>query len=97
MTASCLLYYAILYLMSLYPWFENFNNFYMNFSSSSFYLSTILVVTLVLICDNACRKLLYLFNYYEDPMKIKIKKLEGNMLVNKSIEANTCCDLFNKF
>ena len=76
--------------MSKYPKFENFNNFRMNFSSLSFYLTTILVVTLVLIFDNAFRKLLYLFNYYEDPTQIKIKKLEGSLLVNKNMDKNTC-------
>ena len=85
--------------MSQYPKFENFNNFTMNLTSFSFYLTTINVVTLILIFDNAFRKLLYLFSYYEDPTKIIINKLDGmkqledSLLVNKGYDKNTCSDL----
>ena len=73
---SVLSYYLILFLMSLYHGFYNFNHFRMLFTSFQFYLSTIFLITLCILLDKGIDQFCKLFGIILDPLNIDISKFE---------------------
>ena len=73
---SVLSYYLILWLMSLYYGFYNFNHFKMLFLSWDFYLNTFFVIFLCYIIDRGIDKFCRIFGIILDPLNIDIKKFE---------------------
>jgi len=74
---SILSYYLILWLMSLYYAFYNFNHLKMLFKSWQFYLNTFFVVSLCIIIDKGIDKFCKIFGIIIDPLHIDINKFEA--------------------
>ena len=74
---SVLSYYFILWLMSLYYGFYNFNHLKMLFNSWQFYLNTFFVVSLCIIIDKGIDKFCKIFGIILDPLHIDINKFEA--------------------
>ena len=74
---SVLSYYFILWLMSLYYGFYNFNHFKMLFTSFEFYLSTIFLIVLCTILDKGIDKFCRIFGIILDPLHIDVNKFES--------------------
>lgn len=96
-------YYLILYLMSSYHKFENFNNFEMNLKSLNFYFSSFLLVLVCLFIDIGVKRILLLFKFVVDPLQIKAEEYEPATLELKntsvqeeevSEEVNNLCNYF---
>jgi phospholipid-transporting ATPase len=64
-------YFVVLFIMSLFKNFENLNNFLMIVNSSKFYFVTLLSLVLIYIVDLGIGKLLLLYGYIKDPLKIE--------------------------
>ena len=73
---SILSYYFILWLMSLYYAFYNFNHLKMLFKSLQFYLNTFFVIVLCTIIDKGIDKFCRIFGIILDPLNIDINKFE---------------------
>ena len=73
---SVLSYYFILWLMSMYFGFDNFNHFEMLFTSCQFYLSTIFLIVLCVTFDRGIDKFCRLFGIVLDPLHIDVNKFE---------------------
>ena len=73
---SILSYYLIVWLMSLYFKFFNFNNFKMIFTSWHFYLNTFFIIALCTIVDKGIDKFCRIFGIILDPLNIDIKQFE---------------------
>ncbi len=79
---------------------ELFNSFLMNFSSLNFYLSTFILVLMCLLFDLGINRLLLLFGFIADPLKIKAEEYEKKTLLSeemiqlKPIEINNHCNIF---
>ena len=73
---SVLSYYFMLWLMSFFKSFDNFNNFSMLFLSWEFYLSTLFIVILCIILDKGVDKFCRIFGIILDPLEIDINKFE---------------------
>ena len=73
---SVLSYYFILWLMSLFQSFYNFNNFKMVFYSWEFYLSTLLLLVLCTVLDKGIDKFCRIFGIILDPLRIDVNKFE---------------------
>ena len=73
---SVLSYYFILWLMSLYYAFYNFNHLIMLFKSWQFYLNTLFVIVLCTIVDKGIDKFCRIFGIILDPLNININKFE---------------------
>ena len=74
---SVLSYYFILWLMSLYYGFYNFNHFKMIFTSLEFYLSTLFLIVLCTILDKGIDKFCRIFGIILDPLHIDVNKFES--------------------
>ena len=80
--------------MSFWYKFENFNNFYMITSARNFYLSTFMLVVVVIIVDIGVGKILMEFGYILNPLEINVedysaKKIEMKLL-DKEQDHNLC-------
>lgn len=73
-------YYSVQALMSANYNSEIFNSFQMNFSSLNFYFSTIILVLMCLLFDLGINRLLLLFGFIADPLKIKAEEYEEKTL-----------------
>ena len=73
---SVLSYYFILWLMSLYYGFYNFDNFRMLFTSCQFYLSTLFLIVLCVTLDRGIDIFCRLFGIVLDPLHIDMNKFE---------------------
>ena len=73
---SVLSYYLILWLMSLYYAFYNFNHLKMLFKSWHFYLNTLFVIVLCTIIDKGIDKFCRIFGIILDPLNINVKQFE---------------------
>ena len=73
---SVLSYYFMLWLMSLYYGFYNFNHFKMIFTSLEFYLSTIFLIVICTILDKGIDKFCRIFGIILDPLHIDVNKFE---------------------
>ena len=73
---SILSYYFILWLMSLYYAFYNFNHLKMLFKSLQFYLNTFFVIVLCTIIDKGIDKFCRIFGIILDPLNIDFNKFE---------------------
>ncbi len=86
---SVIVYYIILYLMSIYYKFENFNNFTMIFSSYNFYLSTVILIFCCIILDIGVGKILLLYGLVQDPLSLtaedtELKKYEMQVIEDEN-------------
>ncbi len=86
---SVIVYYIILYLMSIYYKFENFNNFTMIFASYNFYLSTIILIFCCIILDIGVGKILLLYGLVQDPLSLtaedtELKKYEMQVIEDEN-------------
>jgi len=70
MLFSVLSYLIVLYIMSLFRHFENYNNFFMIIHSLKFYFVTILCAFFIYIVDLGVGKLLFLYGCVKDPLKM---------------------------
>lgn len=61
---------------------EIFNSFLMNFSSLNFYFSTIILVLMCLLFDLGINRLLLLFGFIADPLKIKAEEYEKKTVLS---------------
>lgn len=68
---SIISYFLVLYIMSFFKQFENFNNFFMVVYSPKFYFVTLLAIVLNYIVDVGIGKLLLLYGFIKDPLKIE--------------------------
>ena len=73
---SVLSYYFIVWLMSLYYGFFNFNHLIMLFKSWQFYLNTFFIISLCTIIDKGVDKFCKIFGIILDPLNIDLKKFE---------------------
>ena len=73
---SVLSYYFIVWLMSLYYGFFNFNHMKMMFHSWQFYLNTFFIIILCTIIDKGIDKFCRIFGIILDPLNIDLKKFE---------------------
>jgi len=73
---SILSYFVILLIMSSFKNFENFNNFLMIMSSLKFYLVTLLSMVMIYVVDLGFGKILLLYGYIKDPLKIEKYNVE---------------------
>jgi len=78
---------------------EIFNSFAMNFSSLNFYFSTIILVLMCLLFDLGINRLLLLFGFIADPLKIKAEEYEMKNIFTEELiksppkEINNNCNL----
>ncbi len=91
-------YYFVQALMSENYNSEIFNSFQMNFSALNFYFSTFILVLMCLLFDLGINRLLLLFGYIADPLKIKAEEYETKTLFTQEIklppkEINNHCNL----
>ena len=77
---SVLSYYFILWLMSLYYAFYNFNHLKMLFNSWHFYLNSFFVVSLCIIIEKGIDKFCKIFGIILDPLHIDINKFESKVV-----------------
>ena len=77
---SVLSYYFILWLMSLYYGFYNFNHLEMLFKSWHFYLNTLFVIVLCSIIDKGIDKFCRIFGIILDPLNIDVNKFETKVI-----------------
>jgi phospholipid-transporting ATPase len=73
---SVLSYYLIVFLMSFYYEFFNFNTFTMMFNSFQFYLSTLYLIVLCTVIDKGIDKFCRIFGIILDPLNIDVNKFE---------------------
>lgn len=97
---SVLMYYITLFIMSEYNKFENFNNFYMNFSSPNFYLSTFNLITICLMLDNGINRILLICGIMDNPLELNAEEYEPKMtelkIKNTLIEEEPTIEINNK-
>ena len=67
---SIISYFLVIFVMSFFPFFENFNNFLMIVNSVKFYVVTLMVCVLIFVIDNGVSKMFNLFGCVKDPLKI---------------------------
>ncbi len=68
-------YVFVLFVMSCYTKFENFNNFFMIMTSLKFYMVMFSCVLLIFILDLGIGKMLILYGCVKDPLKININQI----------------------
>jgi phospholipid-transporting ATPase len=79
---SILSYWFILFAMSHYYRFENFNNFYMLLTDLWFYMASASVFVLVLLLDIGITRLLYYCGVIKDGASIEAKKIDEHLKLN---------------
>ncbi len=79
---SILSYWFILFAMSHYYRFENFNNCYMLLNDVWFYLTSILVFVLVIVFDIGITRLLYTFGVLKNGSSIEAQKIDEHLKLN---------------
>ena len=78
-------YYIILFFMSWYWRFFNFNNFYMMFRSINFYLSTLCFIMICFTIDVGIGKILRIYDIIVDPLHINLDDFDKD-IQDKTIE-----------
>jgi len=71
--------YFVLYVMSNYPRFENFNNFYMLIRSLKYYVATLLLVVVTQLIDIGISKFLQYYKIVEDTKYLKPEKVDEEL------------------
>lgn len=91
-------YLVMLCLTSISIKFECFNHYSMVLQSGNFYFCTILVTAGLLLTELGLKKVLYLFNIIEDPLKVKvddyIKKKDVDDMIGGMYEIENMCKLY---
>ena len=76
---SVLSYYFILFIMSLYWKFFNFNNFYMMAYSINFYFSTFCFLMICFTIDVGLGKLFRIYGLIRDPLEINLDDFDKDV------------------
>ena len=88
-------YYLILYIMSRFPFFYNFNNFSMISHGWNFYLSTLCLVIICAIIDVGTGTFLRIYGWVADPLSLRPEEFEPRVEMEEIIKEKN--ELNNKF
>ena len=88
-------YYLILYIMSRFPFFYNFNNFSMISHGWNFYLSSLCLVIICAIIDVGTGTFLRIYGWVADPLSLRPEEFEPRVEMEEIIKEKN--ELNNKF